>query len=111
MWRRNDGFFLPELILSLSAWLLIAGIFFPLVMNIVNQSLQLKQEFEVSRLLYEELIRAKKEGVLPVSHSLLVNGTQYTISLDSSGGNTGVEVCIKYENVFKTEQKKCEIFE
>lgn len=111
MWRKTDGFFLPEMLLSLSAWLMIAGVFFPLIMKLVNQSVGLKQGFEGSRLLYEELLRTKKEGVLPASDSFLVNGTEYVISIESSGGNAGVEVCIKYENVFKNEEEICEIFQ
>lgn len=107
MLQRNNGFFLPEMLLTLSAWLVIAAVFFPLVMNIVKQSVGLQQEFEGTRLLYEALLSAKIEGVHPVSETITVNQTVYNISLESAG----VEVCIQYENVFNIEQKKCEVFE
>ncbi|WP_066293549.1 type II secretion system protein [Bacillus sp. FJAT-29937] len=111
MLQKNKGFFLPEMLLTLSAWLVIATIFIPLIMNLVDQSVQLRQEFDSTNALYETLLKAQKEGVLPQTQMMTINQTVYEIYEGTSGGNAGQEVCIKYENVFKKLQSKCEIYE
>ncbi|MEH7124511.1 type II secretion system protein [Bacillus sp. JJ1773] len=111
MLRKNKGFFLPEMLLTLSAWIVIATIFIPLIMNLIDQSVQLRQEFDSAQALYETLLKAQKEGWLPQTELITINQTVYEIYEGTSGVNAGQEVCIKYENVFKKLQTKCEIFE
>lgn len=110
MLEKNEGFFLPEMLLSLSAWLIIASVFFPLVMNVVNQSVHLQQEFDGTKALYEALLKAEIEGVQPRSEWITINHTVYELYQETSGSHAGLEVCIKYENVSKKQQKKCEIY-
>lgn len=111
MWRRNDGFFLAELLLTLSAWLVIASVFFPLIIDAVNKSMQLRQEYNALQLLYENLIEAKKEGVYPNIGTRMIDRTSYEMALETSEKEALVEVCIKYEDILRNSYKKCEIFE
>ncbi|MEH7390451.1 type II secretion system protein [Bacillus sp. JJ1503] len=111
MLRKNKGFFLPEMLLTLSAWLVIATIFIPLIMNLIDQSVQLRQEFDSTQALYETLLKAQKEGLQPQTELITINQTVFAIYEGTSGGNAGQEVCIKYENVFKKLRTKCEIFQ
>ncbi|QED48616.1 type II secretion system protein [Cytobacillus dafuensis] len=110
MCRRNNGFFLVEMLLSLSAWLVIAMVFFPLIMGLINRTIQLHQEYDGTQLLYETLQTAKKEQRVPVHEIIKINQTVYEVYQDSVRSGR-LEVCVKYEDILKNEYKKCEIFE
>ncbi|WP_102274583.1 phosphatase [Cytobacillus massiliigabonensis] len=111
MWRKNDGFFLAELLLTLSAWLLIASVLFPLIIQAVNQSLQVRQEFLAAEILYESLIDSKKRSVYPLNETIVVNQTLYEIITKENGESANMEVCIKYEDFLQKSYETCEIFE
>ncbi|WNS74215.1 hypothetical protein RRV45_14990 [Bacillus sp. DTU_2020_1000418_1_SI_GHA_SEK_038] len=111
MLQKNEGFFLPEMLLTLSAWLVSTTIFIPLIMNLMDQSVQLRQEFDSTKALYETLLKAQKEDLQPQSELITINQTVYEIYEGTSGGNAEQEVCVKYEDVFKKLQTKCEIYE
>ena len=111
MLKKSNGFFLTELLLSLTAWILLAGVVFPLIMKARNNSIQVEQEFAANNLLYERLITAKKEGILPVHEVFTINQTKYDITLQSAEGQAKMEVCIQYVDVFQRANKKCENFE
>lgn len=111
MWRKNNGFFLAEVLLSLSAWLVIASIIFPLIIRAVNQSEQLHQEYEGTKLLYETLIKARKDGVLPNIDEIIINRTVYQIGYELDEGHAKMEVCVQYEDLFQKTYKKCELYE
>lgn len=111
MWRKNNGFFLAEVMLSLSAWLVIATILFPLIINVVNQSLQGQQEYEGTKLLYETLIKAKKEGVFPNIESIKIDRTVYQVIYEPYGGQEKMEVCVQYEDLIQNTFEKCDLFE
>ncbi|MGG1831868.1 hypothetical protein ABDI13_06555 [Cytobacillus firmus] len=70
MWRRNEGFFLAELLLSLSGMLLAAGIIFPLVIKALVHSEEVKQDYESTQLLYESLMEAASEGSFPEGETI-----------------------------------------
>ncbi|MBS4191274.1 type II secretion system protein [Bacillus sp. FJAT-49705] len=110
MCRRSNGFFLPEMLLSLSAWLIIAMVFFPLIMGVINRSIQLHQEYDGTQLLYETLQKAKKEERVPVHELIKINQTVYEVYQESVNDGS-LEVCVKYEDILEHEYKKCEIFE
>lgn len=109
MWRRNDGFLMAELLLSLSAWLIIAGVFFPLVMRAVDQSRQVEQDFAGTLLLYEALQKAVIEEQPPPDRVVKKGNTVY--ELFSKEGSAQTEVCLRYEGIFNQTYEKCEVFE
>lgn len=110
MWRRNDGFFLAELLITLSAWLVIASVFFPLIIQAVNQSLLVKQEFLAAEILYESLIDAKKNAVYPPIETIVVDQTVFEIFQKGNGESANMEVCIKYEDLLQRPYETCETF-
>ncbi|KML46068.1 hypothetical protein [Cytobacillus firmus] len=109
MWRRNEGFFLAELLLSLSGMLLAAGIIFPLVIKALVHSEEVKQDYESTQLLYESLMEAASEGSFPEGETIKKNQTVYQIFLKENQGF--MEVCIRYENVRDNTKEKCEVFQ
>jgi hypothetical protein len=109
MWRRNEGFFLAELLLSLSGMLLAAGIMFPLIIKALEHSEEVKQDYESTQLLYESLLEAAMKGSFPEGKTMKINQTVYKIFPKESQGF--MEVCIRYENVRDSTQEKCEVFQ
>ncbi|USK48839.1 phosphatase [Bacillus sp. CMF12] len=109
MWRRNEGFFLAELLLSLSGMLLAAGIMFPLVIKAIEHSEEVKQDYESTQLLYEYLQQAASEGRFPEEKTMKKNQTVYEIFPMENQGF--MEVCIRYENVRDRKKEKCEVFQ
>ncbi|WP_436372901.1 phosphatase [Cytobacillus sp. BC1816] len=109
MWRRNEGFFLAELLLSLSGILLAAGIMFPLVIKAIEHSEEVKQDYKSTQLLYESLQQAASEGHYPEGKTIIKNQTVYEIFPIENQGF--MEVCIRYENVRDRPEEKCEVFQ
>lgn len=110
MWRKNEGFFLVEMLLTLSAWLVIASVLFPLIIKAVNQSLQVKQQFLANEILYESLIDAKKKAEFPVTETIVVDQTIFEVYPKGNGGSANMEVCIKYEDILQQSHETCETF-
>ncbi|EWG10666.1 hypothetical protein [Cytobacillus firmus] len=109
MWRKNKGFFLAELLLSLSGMLLAAGIMFPLIIKALEHSEEVKQDFESTQLLYESLLEAASEGSFPEGETMKKNQTVYKIFPKENQGV--MEVCIRYESVRDSTKEKCEVFQ
>jgi competence protein ComGE len=95
MLRKIEGFFLLELLLSLSAWFMLTLFFIPILTELANQSQQLVREKRANQLLYEELQANLMEDRTNSSYSLSYNGTEYKIYWTQE--NTLKEVCVKVE--------------
>ncbi|WP_026583358.1 phosphatase [Bacillus sp. J33] len=107
MWRRNDGFFMSELLLSLSAWLIVAGVFLPLILKAAMDSGEMQQEFDSTQLLYETLQQSVAEGYFPLEKTVKIEKTVYSLFQKEDAGIT--EVCIKYEDLFHKAKEKCDV--
>lgn len=110
MLQKNKGYFLTELLLSLTAWLIIAGVIFPLIMKVMNNIISAEQEYVAEKLLYEGLIVAKKNGFFPVQETISTHQTNYEITHELLVGEAVLEVCIQYVDVYQRANKKCEFF-
>lgn len=97
MFWKNDGFFLLELLLSLSAWLMIGVVFMPLLVDLSNQSQQLVRDKKVNQLLFEELQANLVEDRTNSSYSIFHDGTEYKISWTQLSVNGLMEVCVKVD--------------
>ncbi|CAM3805141.1 type II secretion system protein [Mesobacillus zeae] len=101
MLSKRNGFFLAELLLSISAWLIAAAFLLPLAMFLVGEGEQLRQEGEALRIVYDELSRQK----------VSMNGTVYHISmLQGIDGKNG-EVCVRFDGYRKKECSICRFVE
>jgi competence protein ComGE len=109
MLRRNEGFFLLELLLSLSTWLIALGILLPYMIHITNQSLTLELEKTATHLLYDELEKMKVEGITATNKTVTRNGVTYEVKSRASGG--ALEVCVLFKDHKQTNFEKCKIFE
>lgn len=106
MWRKCDGFFLSDLLLSLSALLVSAVIFTPMMIRIITYSEQTQLEHEAVKVLYEYLIDVSARAVLPESQEVTSGGKRFEIHTNDNG-----EVCVKYEDMLMRAQEACEIFQ
>jgi competence protein ComGE len=111
MLLKNKGFFLIELLLSLSAWFMLSLIFIPLLIDIKNQALDLEIEKQSYQLLYEELEALAKNGHISSNYSISKNGMEYQISWKDTADSVQKEVCVKVENSLHVEKEKCVLSE
>lgn len=105
MWLKNNGFILAELLLSLSALLMICLFFIPLWMDIANQTLKLQIEKYSYQLVNEELQALLINGQPSVNHSISQNGIEYQINW-STADVEPMKVCVKVEKNFNHPEIK-----
>jgi competence protein ComGE len=108
MLRNNNGFFLLELLLSLSALFMICIFFIPLLMDLNQQSRQLEADSKARQLMYEEL-QAKIRGAQTFTDYFIEeNSVKYQIIWRDSGLYGQKEVCVKVEqNSFLAKTEIC----
>lgn len=108
MLLKNKGFFLLELLLSLSAWLLIGLFLLPLLIDLTNQYKQLEVDKYARQLLYEELQAKLIDGQSYESYSVFLNGKEFKINWRDSSDPSSKEVCVKVEeNSFYPNTEIC----
>lgn len=97
MLLKNDGFFLLELLLSLSAWFMLGMFFMPILIELSNQSQQLVRDKKAVLFLFEELQANLTEDRTNSNYSIFHNGTEYKIYWKQSSVIGQKEVCVKVE--------------
>ncbi|PLR85968.1 hypothetical protein CVD25_04440 [Bacillus canaveralius] len=103
--KKSNGFFLAELLLSLSAWVLAASFLLPAAMKLAWQSSTLQQENAALQLLYEELQMLVTDGASPRDYEVSKNGTNFHVYPKMNA--TGTEVCVEFESHFSKKISKC----
>lgn len=112
MLPNNKGFFLLDLLLSLSALLMICLFFIPLLMDIRRQSTQLEADTKARQLVYEELQASLYSTQAAVNYTVIQNGVLYHIFWRDSEYPGKKEVCIKIEkNTFLSATEICGVQE
>lgn len=96
--RNKNGFFLLELLLSLSAWLLLSLFILPLLIDLNKQTQQLEVKEKAEQLLFEELQAKIADGQsYPKNYSVLNRGIEYKIEWKNPSTEGPKEVCVKVE--------------
>ncbi|MEK3991165.1 MULTISPECIES: competence type IV pilus minor pilin ComGE [Robertmurraya] len=106
MLYKTNGFFLVELLLSLSIWLVITLFLLPMFIQVSKQSLNTQYSREASKLLYDSLQEAMFTGLFIDQLTVERKGKSFTVTKEVSKN----EVCVKYENAFKKEVLLCDSF-
>jgi hypothetical protein len=96
-----------DLLLTLSACILISSTILPMVIQLMKESTVEKERYAATVLLFEKLHELLIENQLPVNQTIVKNDKQYEFipSLDLK------EVCIQFENRNQNKQKVCEFLE
>jgi len=108
--KKNKGFFLLELLLSLAAWFMLCLFILPLLMELNNQSLQLEVNNKAEQLLYEELQAELVDVPSYTSYTTYHHGIAFQIIWTVLVGNAQKEVCVKVDkNNFLQKTEICAI--
>jgi hypothetical protein len=100
MLSKNKGYYLFELILSLSGWILIASMMVPMLIQFNKQSVQIQERSEAVHILYEYVQEVLIENPERASFSVIKNNKSYDIVWYGETEGRKSEVCIRYEDVF-----------
>lgn len=98
---------MADLLLSLSAWMLVSLTILPIGIEFLKESSHEDNEFEATVLLYEKLHEMLVEGQVLLPQSIERNGKEYQFT-PSEGTK---EVCIEFENYHKQKEQVCEFIE
>lgn len=98
MWWKNDGFFLIELLLSLTILLMLSLFFTPLFIDLAKQSKLIEVKKQAEQFINEELEALIINEHPSFDHSINLNGIQYQITWINDGPARQQEVCVKIEN-------------
>ncbi len=107
MWLNNKGFFMSELLLSLSAWLMATGILLPLAITLLGHSMQIRQEADALHLLYDRLQEMKLTPEPLEDSSIERNGTVFRVKVRAADQESRVKVCVEFDGFNKTSSSKC----
>ncbi|WP_053367125.1 type II secretion system protein [Bacillus sp. FJAT-27245] len=97
MLQRSRGFFLAEMLLSLTALGIAALFLIPALGFLWEKGERISFEKTARQLMYSELIRTASEGSGPFSRRETIGGYEYKVFVRQDGkGNR--EVCVSYEH-------------
>ncbi|MEH7548985.1 MULTISPECIES: competence type IV pilus minor pilin ComGE [Bacillaceae] len=112
MLRSNKGYFLLELLLSLSTMLMICLFLLPLLMELRDQTRKLEIERTAQRFLYQELKAKIIDSRTLSNYTLIQNNIEYKIIWANTNPADQKEVCVKVEkNSFHPEANICGVLE
>lgn len=96
-----------DLLLTLSAFILISSTILPMVIQLMKESIEEKNRYVATSVLYEKLHDILIEKYLPVNQKIIKNDKEYEFipSPDMKEG------CIQFEIYNKSKQKVCEFLE
>ena len=112
MLRNNKGYFLLELLLSLSTMLMICLFLLPLLMEVREQSRRLEIEKTAQKIMYEELKARIIDGRIFSNYTIRENNIEYNIIWENLNQTGQKEVCVRVEkNSVYPEANICGILE
>lgn len=107
MWWKANGYFLFDILLSISTLILVSSILLPQAIEFMIKSNNQEADFKAKIVLYEKLHELLAEGKQPTSQIIIKNSIQYmfTPNIDFT------EVCIQYEDREHAKKSVCEYWE
>lgn len=97
---KNNGYFLCDLLISLSGWILIASVIVPMMIGLNKQSVELKEKSDAVHILYEYMQTVVVENPERTNFSVTKNDKEYEVVWQGKKDGVKSEVSIRYENVF-----------
>jgi hypothetical protein len=96
-----------DLLLSVSAWILLSSTIIPLAVQFIVDSINEKESHQATVILYEKLHGILIDGIIPPTHSFKVADSTYVFT----SSENGMEVCIQFEDRQFNKKKVCEYLE
>lgn len=107
-WKNEKGFFLLELLLSLSAWFMLCLFLLPVLIEIKGQIEQEEINRTAEQLMYEELQAQLLGKQSYTGYSVFESGIEFKVLWRDSVLNGDKEVCVKVEHTsFNNKTEKC----
>jgi type II secretory pathway pseudopilin PulG len=107
MLSKPNGFFLVELLLSLSVWIALTLLLLPMFIQVSKQSLDTQYSREATKILYDTLQEHLFTGHTIENSTYVRKGKSFTVSK----AITENKVCVTYENSYKKETALCDTLE
>ncbi|WP_059171120.1 hypothetical protein [Bacillus sp. FJAT-27445] len=95
MLRQNKGFFLAEMLLSISALGIAVLFLLPAIFFLWKEGEEVSLKKTATQFMYAELFKAAAEGNNQIARTETINGSVFTIFLKSSLDEAS-EVCVEY---------------
>ncbi|MEH7417693.1 competence type IV pilus minor pilin ComGE [Neobacillus drentensis] len=112
MLQNNKGYFLLELLLSLSTMLMICLFLLPLLMEVRDQTSKLEVMRTAQRFMYQELNAKIIDSRSFSNYTLIQNNIEYKIIWTDTNSAGQKEVCVKVEkNSVHPEANVCGVLE
>ena len=111
MSQKNKGYFLAEMLLAMSAFLMAASILLPYAMLIITQTIQLRDDTEAADILFDELMHIKTSGTESGRTLVLKDGVSYQVVVIKDDSKPFWEVCVHYDAENQQSSKKCAFIE
>jgi competence protein ComGE len=97
MLLKNKGFYMAELLLSLSCWILMASMVVPMLVQLNKQSVQIQEKQDALHILYEYMREVRVDQREREDVTVTKENKAYRINWRGAGKS---EVSIIYEDVF-----------
>ncbi|OCA91097.1 hypothetical protein A8F94_04350 [Bacillus sp. FJAT-27225] len=110
MLRKGDGFFLSDLLLSLSALSIAAMFLIPSTVFLWKQSAKATLSKNATKILFNELSAYASEDKYPIDRFVRANGNQFKVSIQTRIGGSK-EVCVGDANPTPQFQEVCQKIE
>ena len=82
---KNNGFYMAELLLSLSCWILMASMVVPMLVQLHKQSVQIQEKQDALHILYEYMQEVRVEQRERENVTVTKENKQYRISWQGAG--------------------------
>lgn len=96
MLRKNEGFFLAEMLISMAAFIMAISILLPYALYVSRQTVQARQESDAVTILFDELMHIKITGTESERNLIMKNGFQYQVVVSKDASSPDWEVCVRY---------------
>src|SRR5688500_5818921 len=100
MWLKNEGFYMAELMISLSGWLIISGFFVPLYLDVSREFISISEKSQANYILYEYIQRVMVEDIKRTNTIVSRENKQYELIWQVGSYGEKTEVFLRYEDIF-----------
>lgn len=109
MLRKNEGFFLADMLLSLAALMMATSFLLPYAVMVAIQIKEDRMDAEAVELLFDELMYIKMTGIESSRTMIVKNRSTYHLVVNKDTSEPW-EVCVQYEENEK-QHEICEFAE
>lgn len=111
MLKKNEGYFLADMVLSLTAILMSAAFLLPSFIHLKGQLVQTRQDAGAVHILYDELLHIRTLGKSSGRAEIVRDNISYELTVTEDESQKPTEVCVRYGGENYKETNKCAFVE